>query len=131
MKYAVAIHGAPYSSQAAEHALDFMEALFASGHTVERVFFFHEGAYHGLNGQVPPQTQHNTDLRPRWAALKNQGVELGICISSGIKRGVIDASEQQRYELPSLTLANDFQLVGLGQLIAAIEDSDRYIEFPA
>ena len=92
---------------------------------------FHEGVYHGLNGQVPPQTQHNTDLRPRWAALKNQGVELGICISSGIKRGVIDASEQQRYELPSLTLANDFQLVGLGQLIAAVEATDRYIEFPA
>ena len=131
MKYAVAIHGAPYSSQAAEHALDFMEALFASGHTVERVFFFHEGAYHGLNGQVPLQTQHNTDLRPRWAALKNQGVELRNGISSGRQRGVIDASEQQRYELPSLTLANDFQLVGLGQLIAAIEASDRYIEFPA
>ena len=131
MKYAVAIHGAPYSSQAAEHALDFMEALFASGHNVERVFFFHEGVYHGLNGQGPPQTQHNTDLQPRWADLKNQGVELGICISSGLKRGVVYASEQRRYELPSITLANNFQLVGLGQLIAAIEASDRYIEFPA
>ena len=131
MKYAVAIHGAPYSSQAAEHALDFMEALFASGHTVERVFFFHEGAYHGLNGRVAPQTERRTDPRPRGAALESRGGELGICISSGIKRGVIDASEQQRYELPSLTLANDFQLVGLGQLIAAIEASDRYIEFPA
>ena len=54
-----------------------------------------------------------------------------ICISSGLKRGGVDASEQRRYELPSLTLANDFQLVGLGQLIAAIEASDRYIEFPA
>ena len=97
MKYAVAIHGAPYSSQAAEHALDFMVALFASGHTVERVFFFHEGVSPGLNGQVPPQTQHNTDLQPRWADLKNQGVELGICISSGLKRGVVYASEQRRY----------------------------------
>ena len=82
-------------------------------------------------GRFPPQTQHNTDLQPRWAALKNQGIELGICISSGIKRGVVDASEQQRYALPSLTLANDFRLVGLGQLVAAIEASDRYIEFPA
>ena len=77
------------------------------------------------------EDQYNTDLQPRWADLKNQGVELGICISSGLKRGVVDISEQQRYELPSLTLANDFQLVGLGQLIAAIEASDRYIEFPA
>ena len=92
MKYALAIHGAPYSSQAAEHV---------------------------------------TDLQPRWAALRTQNIELAVCIASGIKRGVVDAAEQQRYDLPSATLMSDFTLVGLGQLIAAIEGADRYIEFPA
>ena len=131
MKYALAIHGAPYSSQAAEHALEFVEALLLCDHSVERVFFFHEGAYHGLNGQVPAQTQHAADLQPRWAALRAQNIELAVCIASGIKRGVVDAAEKQRYGLPSQTLMNDFTLVGLGQLIAAIEGADRYIEFPA
>ena len=131
MKYALAIHGAPYSSQAAEHALEFIEALLLCDHSVERVFFFHEGVYHGLNGQVPAQTQHTTDLQPRWAALRTQNIELAVCIASGIKRGVVDAVEQQRYGLPSSTLVSDFTLVGLGQLIAAIEGADRYIEFPA
>ena len=54
-----------------------------------------------------------------------------VCIASGVKRGVVDAAEQQRYDLPSQSLIDDFALVGLGQLITAIEESDRYVEFPA
>ena len=131
MKYALAIHGAPYSSQAAEHAVEFIEALLLFGHSVERVFFFHEGVYHGLNGQVPPQTENKSDLRPRWTTLQARNIELAVCIASGVKRGVVDAAEQQRYDLPSQSLIDDFALVGLGQLITAIEESDRYVEFPA
>ena len=131
MKYALAIHGAPYSSQAAEHALEFIEALLLCGHSVERVFFFHEGVYHGLNGQVPPQTVYKSNLRPRWTTLQARNIELAVCIASGVKRGVVDAAEQQRYDLPSQSLIADFALVGLGQLITAIEESDRYVEFPA
>ena len=88
MIYALAVHGAPHSSDAAEHALSFIEALQASGHEVERVFFFHEGVYQGLNGQVTPQSLHDNALQPRWAAVAAQGIELAVCIASGIKRGV-------------------------------------------
>lgn len=131
MIYALAIHSAPHSSEAAEHALNFAEAVLARGHDIERVFFFHEGVYQGLNGQVPPQTHYNQNLRTRWHALKANGTELAICIASGIKRGVANAAEQERYDLPAETLDEAFELVGLGQLIAAINTADRYIEFPA
>jgi sulfur relay (sulfurtransferase) complex TusBCD TusD component (DsrE family) len=43
----------------------------------------------------------------------------------------VDATEQARYNLPSDTLSNTFELVGLGQLIGAIATADRYVEFPA
>ena len=131
MIYALAVHGAPYSSQAAEHALSFAEALLKKGHSIERVFFFHAGAYQGLNGQVPPQSQHNTALQQRWRTLRENGAELAVCIASGIKRGVIDPAEKNRYDLSAVTLNDDFALVGLGQLIAATENADRYVEFPA
>ncbi|NCF45148.1 MAG: sulfurtransferase complex subunit TusD [Proteobacteria bacterium] len=131
MKYALAVHGAPYSSNAAEHALSFIEALQACGHDIERVFFFHEGVYQGLNGQVTPQSLHDNALQARWAAVAAQGIELAVCIASGIKRGVVDSAEQERYDLPAATLHTDFTLVGLGQLIAAIDNADRYVEFPA
>lgn len=131
MKYALAVHGAPYSSNAAEHALSFIEALQACRHDIERVFFFHEGVYQGLNGQVTPQSLHDNALQARWAAVAAQGIELAVCIASGIKRGVVDSAEQERYDLPAATLHTDFTLVGLGQLIAAIDNADRYVEFPA
>ena len=131
MIYALAVHGAPYSSNAAAHALGFADALLARGHQIERVFFFHEGVYQGLNSHVPPQTRYNVNLATRWKSLSEGGTELAICIASGIKRGIVDATEQARYDLPSDTLSNTFELVGLGQLIGAIATADRYVEFPA
>ncbi|MEL0048420.1 MAG: sulfurtransferase complex subunit TusD [Gammaproteobacteria bacterium] len=131
MNYALAVHGAPYASEAAEHALSFAEAVLASGQSIERVFFFHDGVYQGLAAQVPPQDKFNTNTLKRWQDLAGRGVELGICIASGIKRGIVDESEQARYELEHPTLAQGFELVGLGQLIAAINSADRYVEFPA
>ena len=131
MIYALAVHGAPYSSNAAEHALGFADALLARGHRIERVFFFHDGVYHGLNSSVPPQTRHNVNLAKRWQSLRSGGTELAICIASGIKRGVVNEAEQERCDLPSDTLSATFELVGLGQLIGAIATADRYVEFPA
>ena len=52
-----------------------------------------------------------------------------MCIASAIKRGILDETEQGRYEKQAATLAEGFELVGLGQLIAGIQQSDRYIEF--
>ena len=131
MNYALAVHGAPYAGTAADHALGLAKALLAEGHHIERVFFFHDGVYQGLAGQVAPQEHFDTDLLKRWQQLALQGIELAICIASGIKRGVINESEQSRYELAHPSLAHGFELVGLGQLIAAINAADRYVEFPA
>ena len=80
---------------------------------------------------MPPQTEYKSDLRPRWTTLQARNIELAVCIASSVKRGVVDAAEQQRYDLPSQSLVDGFALVGLGQLITAIEESDRYVEFPA
>ena len=84
----------------------------------------------GVPGLLPAHPVA-ASFAPRWAPRRAQNIELAVCIASGIKRGVVDAVEQQRYDLPSATLMSDFTLVGLGQLIAAIEGADRYIEFPA
>ena len=67
----------------------------------------------------------------RWQSLRNGGTELAVCIASGIKRGVVNKTEQERYDLPSDTLSKTFELVGLGQLIGAVATADRYVEFPA
>ena len=129
MKYTLAIHGAPYTSQSAQHGIAFAEALLRQAHTIERIFFFHEGVLQALSTPVAPQGEE--DLMPKWRALSAQGVELAVCIASGIKRGVLNEEESARYEKTSNSLAEPFTLVGLGQLISAINEADRYVEFPA
>ncbi|MEE4281665.1 MAG: sulfurtransferase complex subunit TusD [Pseudomonadales bacterium] len=130
MIFTVAVHGAPYASFANHHALGFCESLLQQGHQLNRVFFYHEGVLAGLNSRVVPQDE--VDVVQRWLELKEQyAFELAICIANALKRGVINESEQKRYNKPAATLQSEFELVGLGQLIDAIAHSDRYIEFPA
>lgn len=130
MIFTIAVHGAPYASQSNHHALQFAGAAIAAGHRVARVFFYHEAVYAALNSCVAPQDE--VDITKAWQEFAAEHeVELAVCIANGIKRGVLSAAEAERYDRPSATLANGFELVGLGQLIDAIASSDRYIEFPA
>ena len=129
MKFVLAVHGAQHNSESGEHALGFANAVLAEGHTIERIFFYHDGVLQALQTQVTPQGE--TNLAAQWQGLAAQGVELAVCIASAIKRGVVNEAEQTRYELEHPTLAHGFELVGLGQLIAAINNADRYVEFPA
>ncbi|NCF32809.1 MAG: sulfurtransferase complex subunit TusD [Proteobacteria bacterium] len=128
MKFVLAVHGAPHNSESGEHALGFANAVLAEGHKIERIFFYHDGVLQALQTQVTPQGE--TNLAAQWQALAAQGVELAVCIASAIKRGVVNETERERYEQTAATLADGFELVGLGQLIAGIQQSDRYIEFP-
>lgn len=127
MKFILAVHGSPNASQSGEHALGFAKAAIAQGHQIERIFFYHDGVLQALKTQITPQGE--SALLTQWQALADQGVELAVCIASAIKRGILDNAEQTRYEQTAATLAAGFELVGLGQLIAGIQQSDRYIEF--
>ncbi len=130
MIFTVAVHSPPYASSANHHALQFCRTAIDAGHGIARVFFYHEGVYTALNSQVPPQDEG--DIVLQWQQLAaDHNLELAVCIANALKRGVLSADEQKRYERAAATLAEPFQLVGLGQLIDAIASSDRYIEFPA
>jgi tRNA 2-thiouridine synthesizing protein D len=55
MKFVLAVHGAPHNSESGEHALGFANAVLAEGHTIERIFFYHDGVLQALQTQVTPQ----------------------------------------------------------------------------
>ena len=130
MIFTIAVHSPPYAASANHHALRFCQAALQAGHNIARVFFYHEGVYTALNAQVPPQDEG--DLLAQWQALSAEhDIELAVCIANALKRGVVSVEEQARYDKAAATLAEPFELVGLGQLIDAIAGSDRYIEFPA
>lgn len=128
MKLALAVHGSPYSSQAAGTALRFARAAVAGGHEVYRVFFYHDGVQTGSALAVPPQDEPSP--LAGWVELAEQAnVELAVCIAAALKRGLVDADEQQRYDLPGCNLHPAFAIVGLGQLLDAILSTDRFVTF--
>jgi len=130
MKYSLAIYGAPYSSQAAETAFSFAQAAIARGHHIYRLFFYLDGVHNASNLATPPQDE--TDIPARWQQLiKTHQIDAVVCIAAGLRRGLLDEVEQQRYEKPSNNLSDSFTLSGLGQLIDAGTQSHRLITFGA
>ncbi len=129
MRYTLAVHGSPYATEAHQRALAFGNACLAAGHEINRVFFIHDAVYVGLSTRAPLQDERNTTKDWQTFAAQHD-VELHLCIANAAKRGVVNAIEADRYELPGATLADGFELVGLGQLIDAINAGDRYLEFP-
>jgi tRNA 2-thiouridine synthesizing protein D len=130
MNIALAVHGAPYSSQASATALRFARAALAAGHRIPRVFFYHDGVHTASALAVPPQDEPSP--APGWTELADQhGVELAVCIAAALKRGLVNAEEQQRYGLAASNLHPAFAIVGLGQLLEAIGTTDRFVTFAA
>lgn len=128
--FAIAVHGAPYGSQAADSALRFARAALAAGHRIERVFFYHDGVYTASALAVPPQDEPSP--RDDWVALaREHDLELAVCIAAALKRGVVNAEEAERYELAGASAGPPFAIVGLGQLLDAVAGADRFITFAA
>jgi tRNA 2-thiouridine synthesizing protein D len=125
----ISVHGAPFSSQAADTALRFVRAALAAGHNVHRVFFYHDGVHTASALAVAPQDEPSP--HGGWIELADQGVELAVCIAAALKRGVIDDGERERYGLAFGNADGRFAIVGLGQLIESIVSTDRFVTFAA
>ena len=130
MKFAIVVHGAPYSSGSAWSALHFAAAVLRTGHEIYRIFFYHDGVHNGNALMAPPQDE--LDLHEAWVQLaERHQVELVVCIASCLRRGILDAREADRYDKAAHDLGAAFQISGLGQLIDAGINADRIVTFGA
>ncbi|MFT5574649.1 MAG: tRNA 2-thiouridine synthesizing protein D [Bermanella sp.] len=130
MKFSLLVLGSPQSSPAVDSALKFAEATIASGHELFRVFFFHDAVNTGNAYTVSPQDQLN--LAQAWRTFGEQHqIDMVLCISSALRRGVVDQRESQRYELAAANSLTGFALSGLGQWVEAMMVSDRIVTFGA
>jgi tRNA 2-thiouridine synthesizing protein D len=50
-------------------------------------------------------------------------------VTSALKRGVIDLQEARRYEKTASNLSERASISGLGQLVDALQNSDRVLNF--
>ena len=128
LRYVLLINAAPQSGEAAKSALRFAEALLKMGHHIERLFFYGDGVMNASNLTVMPQDE--TNLPAAWNALiEANDLSSVVCVSSAIRRGIVDSAEAQRHELPASSCYTSSEIGGLGQLIEALSNCDRTLSF--
>ncbi|MDE0659326.1 MAG: sulfurtransferase complex subunit TusD [Gammaproteobacteria bacterium] len=115
MRFDLLVQGAPLATGAPERALKFARAAIGAGHRVGRMFFYDDGV-----SVANRFAADESGVRTQLAQLAAQAhFELAVCVTAAGRRG-IRAGE---------SLADGFVIVGLGQLIEAIEESDRLVSF--
>ena len=128
MKFALVIKAAPYASQAASTAFNMASAILASGHELQRLFFYEDGVHNASRLIVSPQDER--DLPAAWSALITEyELDAVVCVASALKRGVLSDSEAARYERGTGNLLPAFTISGLGQLVDAYQSADRVLTF--
>lgn len=115
MRFDLLVQGAPLTTGAPERALWFARAAVDSRHQVGRIFFYNDAV-----SVANRFASDDSGTREQFAQLASEAeFELAVCVTAGARRGILqDAS-----------LADGFVIVGLGQLIEAIENSDRLVSF--
>jgi tRNA 2-thiouridine synthesizing protein D len=128
MKFALLVTAAPFSTQGADTALRFARAAIASGHSIERVFFFRDGVHNASLLAVAPQDERN--IPAEWQSFcENNTIDAVVCVSAAVKRGIVDARESKRHELTASNIAPQTVIAGLGLLTDVIINADRTLTF--
>lgn len=128
MKFSIVIYAAPYSTESAATALRFAESLIQQGHELYRLFFFGDGVHNASKLTVVAQDEIN--LQQQWSKLiEEHNIDSVICVSSALRRGVLDQTEADRHDLGTASAYESSEVAGLGQLIDAALHSDRVVNF--
>jgi len=92
------------------------------------LFFFSDGVENVNRLVVTPQDESN--LPQNWHKLiSNYEIDSVACVSSAIKRGILNSQEAERYELDAHSLFSSSEIAGLGQLVDAAINADRLVQF--
>ena len=65
MVFGLVVNEGPYQHQASDTAYNFDRAVIGTGHSIIRVFFYHDGVYNGTRLVVPPQDDRA--VTERWS----------------------------------------------------------------
>ena len=118
MTFSIAIHGDPQSASLLS-ALGFIQAAVSLGHSVYRVFFYHDGVQ-----IADKQAVNHETVRDLLALAEKEGFEITVCIAAATRRSVLNADS-------TASTPTNLQIVGLGQLADAVIQSDRFLTFAA
>lgn len=130
MIFSLIITGAPYSSNAPFSAWRFAKTALENGHQIHRVFLQGDGVHCATVLSQSPQDILNAHQLWQYLAKEHQ-LDIVVCVASALKRGILNDAEAKRYGKKLGNATDTMDLSGLGQLMDAIQQSDRVITFGA
>lgn len=87
-----------------------------------------DGVYNGVRSQAPATDE--PDILEQWQALKKASeCELLLCVAASANRGLLSSEEAERQSKDTATVADGFELVGLGQWALGYGDCDKVMSF--
>jgi len=114
MKFTVLVNT---NQQNAYTAYQFCKALLENKHQLVQVFFYNEGVHNANRFNASAADEIN--LTTLWETLAQaHQIKLTVCVTSANRRGI-----------NTETIAPEFKIAGLGQLMEAIANSERFISF--
>lgn len=116
MNFTILINASPLS-QGSNTAYQYCCALIKKGCELKSIFFYSDGVLHGNKFIELPKDEWQ--VIAAWQTFsREQNIKLKICVSAAQRRGITEEN-----------LAEQFEITGLGQLMEAIQKSDRLVEF--
>lgn len=117
---------APPLHRSSTTAFQFIEAALKKNHSIERIFFYQDGVYHG-NRLIYLE---NPLLINRWQNLaQKHHLELILCSTSAAKRGIMGPEQADYFEKDTHNLAEEFQVGSLSLWFESVSLADRVMHF--
>ena len=108
LSYTLILTQSPVQHESNLTAQSLVAELLDAGDTIDRVFFYQDAVYIGLESQVPGQGLETS--YQGWLELQEmQQFPLQLCIANSLRRGILDETEATRYS-KSANLKAGFQL---------------------
>lgn len=128
MKYAIWTTSSPIQNELHDLALATARSIIENGYELSCVFFWGAGTQAANSLLSYPRDE--TNYRQAWQELAlNHGVSLKVCISSAARYGVFNETEAKRHSHPMATIADYFEIDGLGSLVELEHTNDRVLRF--
>jgi len=125
ISYTLILTQSPIQNESNLTAQALVSELINAGDIIDRVFFYQDAVYVGLESQIPGQGIEAS--YQGWLTLQEkQSFPLQLCIANSLRRGIHDEAEANRYS-QTANLQQGFQLSGLGEIAEACRSSDRII----
>ena len=112
----------PANSTIAWHAPKLAQSLLKLNQSL--IVFFYQDAVTIAN-ELVWRPQDESSLAKQWLELD---IDLPVCVSAALWRGVTDSDNAKRHQLPQANLQKGFRLAGLGELAEAMLHSERTIQ---